>query len=113
MLCLCIVLSFPADTEEQKRQPFSFSAILPPFCFGLAAEFSPLFSLRGSHGALLPCFREHPGSRGEEASQYLIGIFPFLKSMCDHFENEIPPPPFPTWQSFLQIADIPSEVFAC
>lgn len=48
---------------------------------------------------------------GEGGKPGFTRHFDVLKSACNHFENEIPP--FPMWQSFLQIADIPSEVFAC
>lgn len=71
VLCKCIVLSLPANSEKSKQQLSFFTATSIPFHFGSLAQFSQKYSpMWLSHCALLPGFCESSGSRREQWSQY-------------------------------------------
>lgn len=64
VLCKCIVLSLPADSEKSEQQLSFFTATSVPFHFGSLAQFSQKHShMWLSHRALLPGFCESSGSR--------------------------------------------------
>lgn len=111
VLCKCIVLSFPAATEKLKQQLFSLTATSTPFHFGISAEFSqkhfPHMALSLCLATLLLWELKKQVRAVKPILHMLFFFFKYVQSLLEwHFCFF----PFPMWQSFLQIVDIPSKI---
>lgn len=113
--CQRIVVSFPADTEKYKQQLFSLIPASTPFQFGLSAASSRKPFPRGALS------RRIATSPLGDSGKQVRGVKPTLKCVVFFFSFKVCAItfrrrfffPFPMWQSFLQIVDIPSKIFAC
>lgn len=108
MLCKCIFPSqFPGQwTLENKSS--SFSPWPPPLPLSvLASQLSSHRACSPRAPLLLGEFRK----QGRGVKPVLNMHFCFFLKYVQSLLKWDPPPPFPMWQCFLQIVDIPSKTF--
>lgn len=108
---------FPCQHWKIKTAAFFFTTTPTPFQFGFLAEFS---QKHFPHVALSLCiatlflweFRKQAQGSQANINMHFFSFF-FLKVCAITFRERFFFFPFPMWQSFLQIVDIASKIFAC